>query len=270
MITFSPFGFHGRLGNQLWQLASTAGIASKAGQNFVLPNWVYKKYFSVPEKHFRDPPYSPDDHPIEAHNTRYVEHMHPSARPYMQDYRLWSHMSNTIKQWLQPSELAEEHIAWINQFPKPILSLHVRRGDNANEGDWKAAYHPLRPMSYYREALSMMEGKYKTLVIFSDDPQWCRENFSNLNAEFYEGVSRPKEHEPDFTTAPVLDWIDLQMMSKCDYHILSNSTYSWWGAFLSNDKNPIYPWPFFGPALQYIDATLLFPNHWTRLPHGEA
>lgn len=272
MITCSRLGHCGRLGNQLWQLASTAGIAHTLGTTVGFKqNWDYQQFFRVPAEFWSPGLMVPDV--TEAHETPLVDHIDPSAREYLQDYNLWKDIDSQIWNWLQPSDLALETLntyAWFFDLPRPILSVHVRRGDNAIEPN---NCHPVRPMSFYDEAIESLGGQFASICIFSDDPEWCRSQFSRYAVEypvrFFVGTPRAKEHEPAYKTGLILDWIDLQMMSLCDRHIISNSTYSWWGAFLSHDLTPIYPTPWFGTDLPYIDASLMFPEGWHPIDHGQ-
>lgn len=276
MIIVNPYiGNHGRLGNQLFQIASTIGLGWRLNCPVILPeDWAYRPFFSVPDEYFGDA--SAGEGRVDVIELPEVEHIDPAARVYLQDLSLFSVIEEQIREMFKPSELARQ------EFQKPeydqftdilhrgfVLSVHVRRGDNVPGQDPGVAdkhnYHPLRPMSYYEQAIEMFP-KDSTLVVFSDEPDWCEKHFPQA-AYVHHGVTRPKEHEPEFATAPVLDWIDLMMMTWCDFHVLSNSTYSWWGAWLSIDQAPVYPWPFFGPKLQYIDASLMFPDNWRRLEH---
>lgn len=267
MITFPLLGKAGRLGNQLWQIASTIGIAINQGDTFVLPRWVYEPFFNVPPHWFSDHP-----HGVEAH--RYATHIDERARVYMQDYNLWRAAREYIHTSFQPSPVAREIIAKDHldylELPRPILVMHVRRGDNATaDMRGEGGHHPLRPVSYYRDALAMQS--YESLAIFSDDIPWCQAEFADLDAFYFiGGRPRPKEHEPEYETFPVEDWIDLLAMTYGDAFIISNSTYSWWGAFLSKAAGDkiIYPSPWFGEKLNYIDASLMFPKDWTKLEHA--
>lgn len=274
MITYTGLGRHGRLGNQLWQVASTLGVAQTLGQSAGFFQWDYRHYFRIPDEFF------PEDmmrHQItQSYLTSLLDHMDPRARDYLQDYNLWKAIAPQIWSWLQPSEYALERIRDRDDFeefaelPRPILSVHVRRGDNANAPN---NCHPLRPWSYYTEAIESLRGEFESIVVFSDEPEWCRTEFAGYEVEypvaFFVGTPRAKEHEEAYRLAPVLDWIDLQMMSFCDRHIISNSTYSWWGAFLSHDPAPLYPKPFFGSDLDYIDTSLMFPDNWVGIDHGQ-
>lgn len=270
MITFPILGNAGRLGNQLWQIASTLGIAHALEDDVSFPPWAYQPFFSVPGELFTNLSGRP------AYETPLAEHMHPAARTYLQDYNLFRGIDPQVREYLAPSPVARKELAQekYNDFftlERPILSVHVRRGDNVPGQDPgtpdKAQYHPLRPMSYYRDAIALFP-QAESIAIFSDDIPWCRKNFADLDAYYFEGVARPKEHEPAYHTAPVLDWIDLFLMAEAELHICSNSTYSWWGAFLSNDPSPVVPSPWFGPKLRYIDASLMIPTTWRVLNHG--
>lgn len=264
VISFDLLGQSGRLGNQLWQIAGTLGIADLLQEEVLLPRWAYEEYFCVPPELFVD---QLPQHRVQAHETPLLDHIDERARAYMQDYSLWAHIQNSVREYFQPSPLAMEQLLSYQDFwflEPPVLALHVRRGDNTDPKS--APYHPLRPFSYYEEALESVT--YESLAVFSDDPEWCRLQFGEKADFIFEGTPRPKEHEPEYATAPVLDWIDLQLMTFCDFHIISNSTYSWWGAFLSDDPSPVYPAPWFGRELRYIDEDLMFPDNWTCIWHG--
>lgn len=268
MISFYELGVQGRLGNQLWQLAGSLGMAARIKEKVCFPKWVYQPYFSLPDQLFLDEPFG---QPVQ----NFLHHLDPRCREYMQDYHIWAPIEGTIRAGFAASDVVKEEFKkpryeTFFALPKPILSVHVRRGDNVTEGLKKAEYHPLRPTSYYHQAIAESP-EYKSIAFFSDDIEWCKKTFSEeySDAYFFEGgVARPKEHEFNFATAPVLDWIDFFLMVECDHHIISNSTYSWWAAFLGSAGSPIYPQPWFGRLLSYIDDQLMFPPHWKPIDHG--
>lgn len=271
MITFASLQNQGRLGNQLWQIASTVGVARRVNDVPIFPEWIYQPYFNVPSEFFSLEP------PLAISNVQnFVKYLPPEAIDYLQDYSLWSSISREIQNYFSPSqvvldEFKKDQYAEFLELPRPILSVHVRRGDNANEGEWKADYHPLRPMSYYHEAIKQYEGNISSMVIFSDDPSWCKHAFNDYQfAYIFEGGSpSPKEHEPEYKSFIPTDWIDFFAMVQCDYHIISNSTFAWWAAYLGSDgKSVTYPSPWFGPALSMINADLMFPDHWNKINHG--
>ncbi len=277
MITFTRLGRSGRLGNQMWQLASTAGIAQTLGQTVALPHWDYAPYFRVPQEFFEGPIIRDDGRPtIQADQTELVNHIDPRARVYLQDFNLWKNIASQVRSWFQPSDLALDRIRqekWLAELPRPILSVHVRRGDNAAQPNDS---HPLRPWSYYEKSIEKFDGQFESILVFSDDIEFCRSAFRDYGikyevAYFVGGLPRKKEHEVGYRTDPFSDWIDLQVSARYgDLFIIGNSTYAWWSAFLSHPDTPvIYPWPWFGPALQYIDADLMMPKGWEKIDHGQ-
>lgn len=266
MITFHNLERQGRLGNQLWQIAGTMGIGISRGVDVILPaTWSYRSFFNIPDSMFGDPNQAED-------SVQYALSIEERSRPYLQDYSLWADYEDIILEYFSPSDLAKSILDEVgNEFSllkKPVLSVHVRRGDNVPGADpWcldKHLYHPLRPLSYYLEGIELAQAA--SIAVFSDDIAWCREN---IPGDYYHvGVTRAPFDQPAFATDPVLDWIDLMLMARCDYHVISNSSYAWWGAFLSGDRSVIYPSPWYGTNLSYIDADAMFPPTWRKLMHS--
>ena len=95
----------------------------------------------------------------------------------------------------------------------PIVFIHIRHGDYY-------IYSNILSMDYYKEAISHFDPN-TFYVIFSDDINYCKENFAFL--------SRKKFIEEQ-------DFIELLLMSKMDGAIIANSTFSWWGAYLMDPK----------------------------------
>ena len=105
-------------------------------------------------------------------------------------------------------------------------------------------------MDYYHKAMKEFEG-YNFLVI-TDDKEWCLEWFDLPNTQ----VSLTESAEDD-----------LQLMSLCDHHIIANSSFSWWGAWLNPNKNKrvIAPKNWFGVDNSNADTSDLCPLGWTIL-----
>lgn len=264
MIIFSELGRVGRLGNALFECAATIGLAdSNEDVARFNEDWIHRPYFSVPDELFGD---LAGGVPAQT----LVPHIDARAAVYLQDYALFEEVMPLIREYFAPSEIARSMLDEQKEFadlPHPVLSVHVRRGDNVYDPGVpdKHLYYPVPDQRYYMDAVDEMRGRHSdvaSVAVFSDDIEWCEEH---LAADYYHhGLARPKEHEPDFLTAPVLDWIDLQLMARCEHHVLSNSSFGVWGALLAGDEDAIISWPFFGPKLDYIDAALQLPKSWTR------
>ena len=93
---------------------------------------------------------------------------------------------------------------------------------------------------------------YPTYFLFSDDFEWAIENLPSEGFDL-----RPIDHN-----GPEKDYADLHLMSRCQHHILANSTFSWWAAWLANNpaKTVLYPKKWFRTADH--DPTDIFPESW--------
>lgn len=105
------------------------------------------------------------------------------------------------------------------------VSLHIRRGDYIKMAH---VYGNLAESGYYEKAMSYICEKVEspTFYVFSDDIEWCKKKFENV-------VSNAKVvYVEDRKSTPPHE--DLQLMSMCENHIIANSSYSWWGAWLDD------------------------------------
>lgn len=139
------------------------------------------------------------------------------------------------------------------------ISLHVRRGDYVQD---QRTYrtHGLCPISYYQAAIRHMVGQIERphFFIFSDDVAWVRQH---LHIDFpctYVDHNQSKE-----------SFNDMRLMSMCRHHILANSSFSWWGAWLNAraDKIVLAPQRWFANA---TDTRDLLPQGWLALAEDAA
>lgn len=266
MITYPNLSRSGRLGNQLWQVAATIGIGASRGETVNFPRWDYQPFFSLPDELFHG---EPGTDAIDC-----VGYLDERARPYLQDFRLFEKIEPLIRRYLRPSQKALDILGahdWYRQLARPRTVLHIRRGDNVTH---PLGYHPLRSVAYYKRALAELPDT-ATVVVFSDDIPWCQLTLPQaLGRElryFSSGVPRPREYvdRQRYESSPVLDWVDLLLMAEAEHHVISNSTYAWWGAYLSADPSPIYPSHWFGQIVaSYTNAALMFPPQWRQV-HDE-
>lgn len=130
-------------------------------------------------------------------------------------------------------------------------SIHVRRGDYLNSPN----HHPTQNMNYYMKAIKKMP-KDSIFLIFSDDIQWCKDNFPDMPEKF-RFIEGNKDYE------------DLYIMSRCRNNIICNSTFSWWGAWLNKNPekkiiSPIYT-KWFGSAYSQHDTKDIIPESWIQI-----
>lgn len=262
ILTYRNLERCGRLGNQLFEIASTIGLAWANGyEPRFPPTWSYRPYFSLPDRFFSDV--------AGVESSTLATHMGPNERQYLQDWNLFKDYEPAIRQFFAPSLLAHRMLRQFRAFnalPRPVLSVHVRRGDNVFDPGvpekWR--YMPLRDESYYEPAIKELRPEVASVACFSDDIAWCRQH---IEADYYhEGSPRPKDGTPEYWQAQPFDCLDLFAMSCAQRHICSSSSYAWWSAFLSKDTEPRYPVPWYGPALAHIDTSLMFPPSWKAVP----
>jgi hypothetical protein len=268
-ITFSALERAGRLGNQLWQIAATLGLARKHGLEPRFPKWSYRPYFSVPDEYFQ--PIPPGEPCIESPTL--VTWMDPRTVTYLQDVSLFADVADEVRAIFKPSPIARERMDRLGRPTNPLV-VHVRRGDNVTQPD----HYPMPSLRYYSSLINTCP--VRPVEIFSDDFRWCSDvllseirKFSDQSVRVYQGVPRPKEHEPNYWTVEPLDWLDLLLMADAGpdaAFVISNSTFSWWGAWLSGSKDIVYPKPWYGKMMDvrqqgYCDASLMFPANWREV-----
>jgi len=110
------------------------------------------------------------------------------------------------------------------------ISMHVRRLDFVTNPKTRA-YHGELSKDYYDRALTCITQKIPNpvLFVFSDDIPWVEKNFSFPYETVYVGWNQEEE----------ISYVDMHLMSLCKYHIIANSAFSWWGAWLSSHTQKI-------------------------------
>lgn len=138
-------------------------------------------------------------------------------------------------------------------------SIHVRRGDFVS----LASHHPLLPESYYRETIEKIYNDVDYFLICSNDIAWCKTVF--VGPKFIFSETEQEKNQGNKSAA-----FDMFLMSFCDNHIIANSSFSWWSAYLNLSPFKIvycpgdkYKW--FGPSLAHHNVSDLYPESWVKL-----
>jgi hypothetical protein len=249
MISFSKLGNFGRLGNQLFQIASTIGIAKSHGMIAKFPKWEYSKYFI-----------NQIDQSLEPFEIlhQYIEPGFNYTKPVCQP-------NTDLVGYFQSEKYFKEHASQIREYftfvedlvsdqardlCKDRCAIHVRRTDYLN----LAEYHPFTGEKYYLDAIQSMNSfGVSKFIVFSDDISWCKQNFSKeLDIVYAEGNSNVQ---------------DLSLMSQCQHNIIANSSFSWWGAWLNRNQNKlvIAPARWFGQANQHANLADLYCDGWLKI-----
>jgi hypothetical protein len=264
LISFLRLGTLGRLGNQMFQYAVLKAVQHRRGYEVRIPRpdgLALTRLFNIPERALAD-----DDAGRLVNTYEQPQFSYTSAvfdvpdntnfYGYFQSERYFEHCIPEIRESLtfKSSVIAEADSlssslfgrSWLKATP---VSLHVRRGDYLNRPEW----HPVCDRSYYDEALDSLQDRFGRLrvAVFSDDLDWCRETFRGRRYRFSESNDAG---------------IDMCLMSRCEHHVIANSSFSWWAAWLnpSPDKVVITPNRWFGPNGPE-DTQDLIPSSWQRI-----
>lgn len=143
----------------------------------------------------------------------------------------------------------------IERAENPV-SLHIRRGDYVSHPEFSKSFGFVG-LDYYQTALKLLKDRFPTitLFVFSDDPEWVKQNLV---------LDVPHTFVANSGSDADLD--DLQLMSLCKHHVIANSSFSWWGAWLNAEVNKVVVAPkgWFKNKPDWNTCDLI-PTTWLRL-----
>lgn len=176
---------------------------------------------------------------------------------YWQSEKYFMRKSNAIKNdFTFITEMDQHNIAILKDIKKTqSVSIHVRRGDYVSNNKTHN-FHGVCSSEYYKAAVVRIKKQIKkpTFYVFSDDPTWCRKNLMlDKNTSIVDNTNCPS------------GVIDMHLMSACQHNIIANSSFSWWGAWLNNNKSKIIIAPKRWFQDQAIDTRDIIPDGWVRL-----
>ena len=275
-------GVSGGLGNQLFQYAAGRTIALRTDSQLQLDLSFYNKG--------RHRTFELDKLPVEAEFIRSAEgfsatrHCQSLFRKafrtektyrephYHYDRRFESVQSPvTLEGYFQSERYFASHAAFIRAelaIPEPQdaesqnlarqmaevtpTALHIRRGDYVTSPKNRQLFASC-PIDYYRQAMEQIPGNGPVFV-FSDDTDWVKQNLPAVKPLVFSAAN---------SLRPAL--ADLWLMTQSHHHIIANSSFSWWGAWLAGAQKglTIAPRKWFNDAA--VNDSDLIPDHWIRL-----
>ncbi|MDQ6472092.1 alpha-1,2-fucosyltransferase [Flavobacterium sp. LHD-80] len=249
MITFSNLGKKGNLGNQLFQIASTIGIAENNNHEYCFPKWQFSEYFKFNFNACSD---IEDWIQVKEYKFNYYEWELIDGNydlfGWLQSEKYF--VESKIKEAFQFNSQFENDLIekYKFLFSKKTILVSVRRGDFVNNPNYfQLSYHfYLTALIYHFENLE----EYN-IVFTSDNISYCKKHFSFLPNVFFLENLNPLEQ--------------LCLGSKLDNYVISNSTFSWWLAWLGEKKETkiIRPVQIFDNEYsKKYDESDYFPNRW--------
>jgi len=260
--TFKPkytANLMGGLGNQLFQIAHGYAQSLKNNTDFVLPNGSASGsgVDRYRENVLRD--FTFVDHISEVtqvgepswefNPVSFDVNRNTAFSGYFQSSKNFYGYDKEIRSRLRPTQ---DYISGArNQFPQIIqpntLAVHIRRGDYL----YLPAYHPVLSQQYIQRVVERFYHNFSHVFIFSNDKIWVQETFNFSNSTI---VSQQNDYE------------DIWLMSLCQNHVISNSTFGWWGSYLSNQNGlTCAPSVWFGPDGPQIYKDI-YQSNWIVVP----
>lgn len=280
-ISYNRLGSNGRLGNQMFQYAGLRGIAANRGYDWLIPrpdsygdsNYGLFDCFemgSVEEKNFGQL----NVQSIATGQFHFSQEFFDGCpdninlHDYFTTEKYFANVKDVIrKDFTFKKEILEPCKEIVDELDNPIF-MHVRRGDYVVN----PSAHPMCPISYYEKALELFDENSPVLV-FSDSIEWCKEQ------KFFQGDRfMLSEYDEKYSqTADTLlgkqntliPYFDLCMMTLCNGGIIANSTMSWWGAWLMENKTQpiVAPKPWFGTHYNDYNMNDLLPDGWVEVEY---
>ena len=181
--------------------------------------------FSYP-KHFREKKIDFDNRFLNIHNNCYVE-------GYFQSEKYFLNSESILRKEFVKKNTKFKNIHFLSEIDskKEAVSIHIRRGDYISEKKINNIFF-VCDLNYYQNAINYINEKIKnpTYFVFSDDLDWARDNLNFLSDVVY------IDYKDKSNSSSVEEII---LMSKCKNHIISNSSFSWWGTWLCQKKDQI-------------------------------
>lgn len=177
---------------------------------------------------------------------------------YWQSEQYFVDVVQTIRDDFRIATLpSAENKEWMEKIRSVLsVSLHVRRGDYVSNTS-ASAVHGTCDLDYYRRSVNEVAqrvGSDIELFVFSDDPDWVAEN---LRLQYPAHFVRHNNADTSYE--------DLRLMSACRHHIIANSTFSWWGAWLDPRLDSVVVAPQQWFRTDKLDARDLVPARWVRV-----
>lgn len=244
----------GGLGNQLFQMATCIGYAKSHGIDYCIPKHtlndsVWKPYF------FENIKYC--DKELVGEVFREIGHLFIEIPHYEERNIILYGYFQTEKYFINDKKLLRQLFGFDTlQTKYDRCAIHIRRSDYLKY----PTKHPVITNDYLREAQNvMLSNAVFDFIVFSDDIEWAENEMMRFDAANYTFIENGDAIK------------DLKLYSSCQHHIISNSTYSWWGAWLSFNHNSITITPhednWFGLGNKHLDVSDLIPKNWLKIKY---
>jgi len=171
-------------------------------------------------------------------------------------------IADIIRNDFLPKELlsgAAERVHERIRVTNDPISLHIRRGDYIQDKRTRDYHGPL-DLTYYKKAIDYLEEKigcHFSIFVFSDDIEWAKTHMHSVVPSCAQIIYVSDNDIPDYE--------EILLMRTCKHHIIANSSFSWWGAWLNSSKNKIVIAPKQWVKNPSIDISQVTPPDWIKV-----
>lgn len=263
MITFSQLGRYGRLGNQLFQYAALKGLSVKKGYEIKLPDSIKESYwhgqkcllpkFNIQSEYVNSFP-SLNSYSQPGNSNYYDEEFfnlsdNTNISGFFQNLKYFDFCESEVKNEFKiSSDIQKKCDEYLEKFKKPIVSIHMRRGDITSQIDESVINsHIEKSIKYFNDDVSFLVftgGSYSVNEDNREDVKYLKNVIEGEKVFFSE------------TNDPIMDFC---LITKCNHNIVGHdSTFGWWAAYL-NENNPTVIAPRYRLS---GDQTIRFENYY--------
>ena len=254
-IYHNSLGNNGRLGNQMFQYAALKGIAFKKGFSWkVPPRSLFGRVRALDGSSIYDcfelSSIKDSNVGINLDAPTIMERSHcydewlvdrikdeDNIEGYFQSPKYFNDIQDSIR---EDFRFKEDVLYNATNPPIDFCAMHVRRTDYVGNG----LHHTNLTSRYYEKAMEILDPK--RVIVFSDDQEWCRSH------KFF----------GKFVVSSNNQYVDLYLMQNATQHIIANSSFSWWGAWLAKSHHVVAPSNWFGPALSHLNTDDYYLDGW--------
>lgn len=251
-MTFVTTKLYGRGANQAFQISTAIATALRHNVPYLIPKFtggdpVYFNHLNLTE-------FKPEEHRVRhIERERRPRYEKIRYRPAMQLDGYWQ----CFKHFEDFRSEILEAFKWEWELKKGIVSIHVRRGDYVNNTAF-----PLLADTYYRQAVEYFKERgYDKFMVFSDDLFWCKEYFETFegNFHFVSNTSRPLNFDKEYHAV-----LDMELMATCEHHIVANSSFSFYAAWMNRNHDKIVVCPSLKNMFSGVNRDMI-PNNWHQI-----
>jgi hypothetical protein len=243
MISCQSLGLNGRFGNQMFQYATLYALGKELKYDIGVPyqtkspndklNFCLPECFNLSAKdsssHFFGSVYLEVAFQYNSDIKKISDNT--DIRGYFQTEKYFKSYESDLKtKEFKFLPFIEEKANFLLKTDKEYVAIHMRLGDYLYLQDC----HPICSAEYYKTALGSIPDNAE-IILFSDDLKQAASIIKDCGRKINLFGTNDK-------------FIDMCVMTKCNYHIIANSSFSWWGAWLSNSKKVIAPKKWFGTS----------------------